>query len=622
MRGWGVCESGAVSSTRRCMLSASCRHLDLRRLGCLSNTWCKLGPTVSGTGRQVASKEQHVSTVEIRGAQHPIHKIFSDDFAFFVPSYQRPYSWTNEHAGELLDDLLAFLGDGQEKVDDLNPYFLGSIVLIKGDAPEAQIVDGQQRLTTLTILLAALRELVGPQYAQAITPFLYGQGNTLTGAPDRYRLSLRERDSAFFQENLQHVGGVSKLPGLNAAKLSDSQRYIRENALMYLDRLRALPDLQRVRLAQFIVRRCLLVVVSTPDLDSAYRIFSVLNDRGLDLSPADILKAEVIGRVPPGLQAAYTAKWEGLEDELGREDFDGVLSHIRTLYRRRWQRGPVLSEFRNYVMATVGDSQRLIDDTLLPLGEAYRVIRDEDYEHPQAQIADEINGYLRWLNRLPESDWIPPAMLYLVKYGNAPERLVRFFADLERLAAGLLIRRSPINKRFDRFNRLIQAIERGDNLGALDSPLQLAAEDRKIALGVLDGNFYLNYSRARQYVLLRLDSALAEGEASYNFKTISVEHVLPQNPPVDSAWTQSFAPEVRDQWVHRLGNLVLLSRAKNSLANNYDFERKKRVYFAGPRGISPFALTTQVVRETEWTPEVVERRQRELIAKLRDLWKL
>lgn len=563
-----------------------------------------------------------MSKVEIRGAQHPVQKIFSDDFAFFVPSYQRPYSWTTEHAGELLDDLLAFLGDGQEKVDDLNPYFLGSIVLIKGDAPEAQIVDGQQRLTTLTILLAALRELVGPQYAQAITPFLYEQGNPLTGAPDRYRLSLRERDAAFFQENVQHTGGIAKLSGINSAKLSDSQRNIRENALMYLDRLRALPEGQRVRLAQFIVRRCLLVVVSTPDLDSAYRIFSVLNDRGLDLSPADILKAEVIGRIQPELQVVYTARWEALEDALGRDDFDALLSHIRTLYRRRWRRETVLREFRDYVMAAVGDSERLIDETLLPLGEAYRVIRDEDYEHPQAQFAEQINGYLRWLNRLPESDWIPPAMLYLVKHGNAPERLVRFFADLERLAAGLLIRRSPVNRRFDRFNRLIQAIERGDSLGAPDSPLQLTHDDRKIALGILDGNFYLNYSRARQYVLLRLDSALSEGEATYNYKTISVEHVLPQTPPVDSVWTQWFTPELRDQWVHRLGNLVLLSRAKNAGANNYDFERKKRIYFAGPKGVSPFALTTQVLRESDWTPEVVERRQQELIGKLKDLWKL
>ena len=63
-----------------------------------------------------------MSRIEIRGEQYPIQKVFSDDFAFTVPSYQRPYAWTTEHAGELIDDLLVFLGEGQEPVDELNPY--------------------------------------------------------------------------------------------------------------------------------------------------------------------------------------------------------------------------------------------------------------------------------------------------------------------------------------------------------------------------------------------------------------------------------------------------------------------------------------------------------------------
>jgi hypothetical protein len=101
-----------------------------------------------------------MARVEIRGEQHPIGEVFSERYAFLVPPYQRTYAWTNEHAGELLEDLLGYLGSSDENVDDLNPYFLGNIVLIKGDRPDAQIVDGQQRLITLTILLAVLRSLV------------------------------------------------------------------------------------------------------------------------------------------------------------------------------------------------------------------------------------------------------------------------------------------------------------------------------------------------------------------------------------------------------------------------------------------------------------------------------
>ncbi len=96
--------------------------------------------------------------VAIHATEKALFKVFSNDFAFSIPAYQRPYAWTREQASELLTDLLSFLGDGSESVTDANPYFLGSIVLIKSaDAPEADVVDGQQRLTTLTILLANLK---------------------------------------------------------------------------------------------------------------------------------------------------------------------------------------------------------------------------------------------------------------------------------------------------------------------------------------------------------------------------------------------------------------------------------------------------------------------------------
>ena len=94
--------------------------------------------------------------------------------------YQRPYAWEVEQAEILLDDLLSFLGEGTEPIDEVNPYFLGSIVLIKSDGlPESEVVDGQQRLTTLTILLAALREVLPTDWRTQITECLYQKKATL-----------------------------------------------------------------------------------------------------------------------------------------------------------------------------------------------------------------------------------------------------------------------------------------------------------------------------------------------------------------------------------------------------------------------------------------------------------
>jgi uncharacterized protein with ParB-like and HNH nuclease domain len=131
-------------------------------------------------------------------------KIFSDDFAFSIPGYQRPYSWTKEESGDLLDDLLDFMQADGASAGGLNPYFLGSVVLIKGLTPESEVVDGQQRLTTLTILLAVLRELAdNSKDQQKLNAFIYEEGNEFSGAVDRYRLTLRPRDAEFFREYVQ-----------------------------------------------------------------------------------------------------------------------------------------------------------------------------------------------------------------------------------------------------------------------------------------------------------------------------------------------------------------------------------------------------------------------------------
>jgi hypothetical protein len=111
--------------------------------------------------------------------EQPIQKIFSDDYVFSIPDYQRPYAWTPDEARELIDDLLGFIEVNPGPVSEMPSYFLGSIVLIKGDSPVADVVDGQQRLTTLTLLLAAIRANVGVKLSSKITKRLYEEGDEL-----------------------------------------------------------------------------------------------------------------------------------------------------------------------------------------------------------------------------------------------------------------------------------------------------------------------------------------------------------------------------------------------------------------------------------------------------------
>jgi uncharacterized protein with ParB-like and HNH nuclease domain len=147
------------------------------------------------------SWEIGMEQVSIHGAEKNVFKIFNDEYAFTIPLYQRPYSWTTEHAGELLEDFLGFIrNEGNVEIKDMKPYFLGSIVLIKGDNPESKIVDGQQRLVTLTILLSALRHTIQGDYSKEITKYIYDEGDKLIGTSDHYRVTLRDRDASFFQK--------------------------------------------------------------------------------------------------------------------------------------------------------------------------------------------------------------------------------------------------------------------------------------------------------------------------------------------------------------------------------------------------------------------------------------
>jgi hypothetical protein len=551
--------------------------------------------------------------------EQPIQKVFSDEYVFRIPDYQRPYSWTTEEARELLDDLLAFIQANPGPIPDMPTYFLGSVVLIKSDGPAADVVDGQQRLTTLTLLLAAIRANVEERLRGQISKRLYEEGDTFAGTEDRYRLTLRDRDTEFFQKYVQREGGFSNLLKLET-NLSDSQRNLRDNARLFQTRLDKLPDAARIELAQFILQRCFLVVVATPDENSAYRIFSVLNSRGLDLTATDILKARIIGAVSEALREPYNQKWEDVEEELGRDEFNTLFGHIRSVIRKVKAQETLIKEFEQHI-PQIKNPTRFIDELLLPMAQAFGEITSASYSAPSH--SEKVNTHLRWLNRLDFNDWVPPALAFLTRHREQPASVEIFFRDLERLTYFMLVCSRNISERIERFAKVTGEIEAGKNLADDGSALQLSPPEQFEFYGRLNGPLYDTLSaKARTPVLLRLDSLLSDGAASYDYPTITVEHVLPQNPGAGSKWLEWFPdPIVRSQTVHQLGNLALLTRRKNSQASNWDFERKKESYFR-KGSVSSFALTTQVLQAADWTKTHVDGRQKQLMQLLEQCWRL
>jgi len=382
-------------------------------------------------------------------------------------------------------------------------------------------------------------------------------------------------------------------------------------------RLEQIPVEQRGRLLQFAAQRCYLVIVEATDRASAYRVFSVMNNRGLDLSATDILKADIVGAIGDAHQDAYNKKWEDIEETLGRAAFGDLFAHLRMIHQKSKLRATLESEFRQAVKP-MERPQQFIDEELTASADAYRIILNRMID--TREYASEISRLLSGLVLLDNYDWQPPAIKFIADNQSNPAAIYEFLRQLDRVAYSMFIRRVDINGRINRYAAILRAMERGGDLQA-DGLLGLADEEQKQTLRALDGPIYESTRTCKQ-VLLRLDEALSEGSAKYDLPVVTIEHVLPQNPDPQGNWIEHFPDdEVRKSWVHRLGNLVLLSRQKNSSARNWSFERKKKQYFTRG-GATPFVITSQVLSQEYWNSDVLETRQRDCLQTLASLWSL
>jgi Protein of unknown function (DUF1524) len=275
-------------------------------------------------------------------------------------------------------------------------------------------------------------------------------------------------------------------------------------------------------------------------------------------------------------------------------------------------RANLVSEFREFVPA-LENPREFIDKELEPYADAYKEILHRRFE--SHALSDEINRVLIHLSRLDNFDWQPPAIRVIAVQRQNPTAVLRFLTDLERLAYALFLARETPTERIARYGKVLEGIEAGDDLFANGSPLQLSDDEKRNARDVLNGDIYL-ITRILQPIMLRLDEVISALGATYDYSIISVEHVLPQNPNPDSRWLVDFPHEQpRNLWVHRLANLVLLTRRKNTQASNLDFDEKKGRYFSPAGGVSNFALTNTVIQEPRWDVATLERRQAEFVAK-------
>lgn len=164
---------------------------------------------------------------KLDAGEYPLEKVFLSDFEFTIPDYQRPYSWGTEQALQLLDDL-----NGAIDRDSDEPYFLGSLVLVRDNGRQAEVIDGQQRLTTLSILFSVMRDVSqNDDLARELDQFLREPGKITAGTKAKPRLALRDKDAPFFRQYVQTPGLTDELITLSDTALAnEAQTNIRNNA--------------------------------------------------------------------------------------------------------------------------------------------------------------------------------------------------------------------------------------------------------------------------------------------------------------------------------------------------------------------------------------------------------
>lgn len=561
----------------------------------------------------------------IEGKALPLAKVFSSDFQYSIPDYQRPYSWEEEHVKQLFDDLYEFY---KQKTDE--SYFLGSIVVIKKNPqPQADVVDGQQRLTSLIMLIAALTHFLSDENKADAKEYLQQPAKKSQNLAAQPRLTLRQRDRDFFRKYIQDLE-FDELKRLTIGQYckNDAQKNIVRNARVLLDCIQDKihnDNADVFDFLTFLVQKCCLVVVSTPSQKSAFRIFSVMNNRGLDLLPSDILKADIIGKIHDR-KDEYAQKWEDLEQELGRDRFNELFAHIRMIKLKNKAQRSILEELQELVLPKIASIPEFINNELSSYVLAFLALKNGNYRADDNQ--PEINKYIYWLNQVSFSEWLPAAILFLHQKPDAHQS-VKFFRHLEILTSYLHLSAKYAGKRIERYGSILKDLQ--DNPRQCSPNLFLSDVEKQSFRELLDGNIYNGLTAVRRnYLILRLDAMISDGAANYKNASglLTIEHVLPQTIDDNSQWRQWWRKDedggdIQHQtWLHRLANLIPLNKGRNSAASNWDFAKKKEKYFSGNKNVSSYALASKVLQKNEWTPEVVEARQKELLDCLYRNWLL
>lgn len=526
-----------------------------------------------------------------------------------IPNYQRPYVWGKDQIFELLDDITTAY-----QKDKNSEYFLGSLVLQdrdNPDFPEFDVLDGQQRLTTLFLITAVIRDLTTDKKRKnTCQESIFQEKNDDDNIPERLRIvfDIREEVKEFIDEFVKESDATlsEKIQSIAKDKKKNLSLYNMANAILYIrDYFNEHQNIDDF--FPFLRNKVILICVSTKSLDDAFKLFTVLNNRGVKLRGADILKSDNLSLIDDAKENdKYAKNWEEMEDYFG-EYFDEFLSHIQSIITKEKARLNLLEEFnKNIFKKNKLNKGKEFFDFVKKYKNHYEYLFDDNQDI-------QLKNIIKLMQKGFVSDlWIAPLLKYYDKFGK--DNLVNFAQKLNNKFASDWIANLTPTSRIYNMNDIISQIEKIENSSELLNHNCLKIDNSSI-LDFINGDIY--GKRQARYILLLANYLYLDEKTEFVIPDtiISVEHILPQNPSDNSQWKQDFDDESREKWKNKIGNLIIITRKKNSEQSNKDFVQKKEKYF---KANVELGRSVYVMSKQSWTLSDLIDNHKEVLKKLKD----
>ena len=567
-----------------------------------------------------------MAATNFKTENNTFRKLIGNGLTYRIPRFQRDYSWTDEEWEDLWLDLVGTLQPGGEPA-----HYLGYLVLQSADDKTFDVIDGQQRLTTVSIIVLAIlknlqRQIDADNDADANKQRIDQIRQTYVGYLDpvtlvsRPKLTLNRNNNSYYQDYLAPLGHLP-VRGFRASE------HLLRKAFEWFDRhigelLKKSTGSEGMRLAQFVEDmsdRLFFTVITVTDELNAYKVFETLNARGVRLSATDLLKNylfSVLDRDRPNDHELRSLedRWEAMVGRLGAESFPDFLRvhwNSRRTFARQAElfktiRGQIGS--REAVFSLLRDMEQDLD-TYLALSSP----EASDWPNENKSLA----GTLKTFNvRQPF-----PLLLAAHRALDPPD-----FTSLLRACVVISMRFNVIGgystaEQERTYNAVSERVAKGEiqSLGAVlaampsiypgDAAFRSAFAEKTIRTTQSRNN------RVVRYILCALEKHLSGQDYSFTSDSFGVEHVLPQNP--QSGW-EAFGNEEAEALVYRLGNMTLLQTGANKDVGNAVFGAKRAAFEN-----SGFAITRKLATDhADWTPERIAAHQNWMAAQATAIWRI